>query len=196
VAADDLVHPVERLLGGGTERLRIAGRQLETAREHRDGAPRLAGRRLPELAPLRGAERRVLREDLLLELLQGGARLDPELVDEPPAALLEDVERLGLTARAVERQHQLCAAPLAVRLGPNQRLEFCDGLGVPPEREVDFDPLLHRLGAELLEAGDLVLGVGVVGELGERRAAPERERLVERGGGLLDLTLGDRRLRA
>ncbi len=45
--------------------------------------------------------------------------------------------------------------------------------------ELGFDPLLNRAEAQLLEAGDLALREGVVGEIGERAAAPERERVGE-----------------
>ena len=49
---------------------------------------------------------RVLGKNRLLELLQGRARLDPELFDEQPPCLAIDLERLGLATRAVQRSHQ------------------------------------------------------------------------------------------
>ena len=65
----------------------------------------------------------------------------------------------------------------------DERLELGDELGVAPEREVGLDPLLERDGAELLEPRDLGLGERLVEEVGERRAAPERERLAQRALG-------------
>jgi hypothetical protein len=59
------------------------------------------------------------------------------------------------------------------------RLQLADELG--------FDPLLNRAEAQHLEAGDLAPREGVVGEIGERAAAPERERLGERGRSFLRL---------
>ena len=52
-----------------------------------------------------------------------------------------------------------------------------------PEREVGLDPLLERHGAQLLEPSDLGLRERLVEEVGERRPAPERERLAERALG-------------
>jgi hypothetical protein len=54
---------------------------------------------------------------------------------------------------------------------------------VPAERELGLDPILELGRVELLEAADLMAGEFVVGELDERRAAPERERGGELGGG-------------
>ena len=58
---------------------------------------------------------------------------------------------------------------------------------MPPEREVRLDAVLQRREAQLLESPDLVLRERLVGEVGERRPAPERQRLLEprRGGGRL-----------
>ena len=47
-----------------------------------------------------------MTKDRLLELLQGWARLDAELVDEQPPRLAIDLERLDLATRAVERLHE------------------------------------------------------------------------------------------
>ena len=54
-----------------------------------------------------GHEVDFLAEDRGVELLQARARVDPQLVDERAATLLERIECLRLPARAVERKHQL-----------------------------------------------------------------------------------------
>src|ERR671928_222043 len=80
-----------------------------------------------------------------------------------------------------------------------QRLELGDHLLVPPEREVGLDPVLQGREAQLLEPPDLVLREWLVGEVRERRPAPERKRLREprrRGGRLLVPRLLDKRLEA
>ena len=187
VALDDHADGGERVLRGAAQRFGIRGVELEPAGEHRDRAPRLAGGRGLRGTAGRRAQRGVLREDLLLQLLQRRAGLDAELVDELAAALLEDIERLGLTPGSIQGEHQLRPAALAVRLDPNERLELGDHLGVPPELQLDLHPLLERLRAQLLEPRDLGLGEGVVGQLGERCPAPERECLVERCAGLRGL---------
>ena len=65
----------------------------------------------------------------------------------------------------------------------DERLELGDELCVAPEREVRLDALLERDGAQLLEPRDLRLRERLVEEVGERGAAPERERLAQRALG-------------
>ena len=86
------------------------------------------------------------------------------------------LERVGVAPRAVEREHELGAQALAQRLLPGQRLELAHELGMAAEREVGVDPSLQAGQAELLQAGDLGLGEGLVAEVGEGLATPERQR--------------------
>ena len=89
-------------------------------------------------------------------------------------------ERLGLSAGAVEREHELAVQPLSQRMHGDERLELAHELRMPPERKVGLDPLLEGRNAPFLEACDLVLCERVMGEVGERGSAPERERLEQR----------------
>ncbi len=114
-------------------------------------------------------------QDRALELLQLGARLDPELVDEHRPRVAIRLERLRLTAGRVERPHQRRARPLAQRVLADEGFELGDELRVTSEREVGVDPQLERAHAELLEPDDLRLGPVRVRKLGERRSAPELE---------------------
>ena len=127
----------------------------------------------------------VLAEDRGLELAELRAGIDAELLDEGLARGAVGGERVRLAARAVEREHELRARALAQRLGLDERLELGDELGVTAEREVGVDALLDDDGSQLLEARDLRLRERLVDEVGERRPAPERERLAQRdlGGG-------------
>ena len=93
---------------------RRAGRLAAGAGAGRVGARRGRGRRR--------RQRRILREDRPLERAQPLARLDPELVDERAARVLVGLQRVGLAVAAVEREHQLAAQPLAVRVLGDQRL--------------------------------------------------------------------------
>src|SRR5262249_40868525 len=63
----------------------------------------------------RRSQRSVLFEDRPLELAQSLTRLDPELV-ERGARVAIGVERLRLAAGTIEREHQLAAETLAVRM--------------------------------------------------------------------------------
>ncbi len=127
-----------------------------------------------------------------MQLTQGAAWLDPELVHEGSSRLLVGVEGFALTPTAVQREHELTAQPLAQGLLRDQGLELTDEVGVPAEREVGLDPLFERNDPALLEPGDLGLREGLEGEIGERRPAPERERLTQEVGGLLRVTAGVR----
>ena len=61
----------------------------------------------------------------------------------------------------------------------DQCLELSDDLRVAAEREVGVDAILEAGDASLLEAPDLGLRERLVGEVGERRAAPEIERVAQ-----------------
>jgi hypothetical protein len=63
---------------------------------------------------------------------------------------------------------------------------------VPAETEVGLDAILRRRHPQLLEARDLALRERVVAEVGESRAAPERERLREQLGRVAVRAAGER----
>ena len=160
---------------------RASGSAIASRSSSRSGS--LATTMISPLSRRRGTlvrrQSRVLAKDRLLELVQRRARLDAELVDEQPARLAIDLERLGLSTGAVERSHERRAQPLAQRMLADEHLELGDELGVAAEREVGFDAPLERAQAELFEAADLGLRERLVGEVGERRPAPEAERVAE-----------------
>ena len=70
-------------------------------------------------------------------------------------------------------------------MGGDERVETAGELAVAPEAEERLDPVFRGGEAKLLEAVDLVTREVVEGELGECRAPPERERLVEHARRLL-----------
>ena len=121
----------------------------------------------------------ILTENRLLELDDLPARLEAELVHEHAPRVLVDLQGLGLAAAAIEGDHQLPAQPLAQRMTGDEGFEVGDEITLAPEREVCVDPFLDRGQVELVQPGDLVLGERVEGEVGERRAPPEVERLTE-----------------
>ena len=138
-------------------------------------------------------------QDRLLELPQGRGRLDPELGDERLPRRAVDLERLRLSAGSVERLHQRAREALVERMLVDERLQLRDELGVAAEREVGLDSQLERGQTCSLEALDLRVRGRVVGEIRERLAAPEVERLAQetaRPGGLRRFCLGDQPLEA
>ena len=121
----------------------------------------------------------VLPQDRLLELAQLSAGLDAELVDEHLAGRAVDLERLGLAAATVQAEHQLAAEPLAERELLDESLQLADELAVAAEREVGLDALLQRARVQLVQTGDLRLGPRLIGEVRQRRSAPQRKRLAQ-----------------
>ena len=124
----------------------------------------------------RRLEGRVLGQDLLLQALELGARLDPDLLDQRRARLVVGLERLRLAPGAIEGEHALRVQRLSQRLLGDQGLEPGDHLGVAPGGELGFDRQLDGPHVKLLEATDLWGGERLGGDVGERGAAPELER--------------------
>ncbi len=113
-------------------------------------------------------ERRVVEQDLLLELLQRLAGVEAELVDEPGARVLVGGECVRLPAGAVEREDQQPGEALAQRVVANEPFELADDLGVAAEREVGLEAQLERGQPQLLEPADLVARERLVLELRKR----------------------------
>lgn len=116
----------------------------------------LVGARLLLLDDL-GVETRVLVQDLSSELLEGRPRIDAEPVDKRCATLLEGMERVGLTATAIEREHQLASETFSEGIPGYQRLELADEFAMTSQCEVGLDTVFARAQPQLLEASDLVL---------------------------------------
>ncbi len=142
-----------------------AGRNAQRARERAGGwrLQRGGGRR---------RERGVLREDRALELAQVLARLDPELADQGGAGVAIGLQRIGLTARPVQRDHQLAAEALAVRVLGDQRVEPADRLLVSAQRQLGLDQPLERRDAQIGEASGVGGDERLMCDVGQRLAAP------------------------
>ena len=112
-------------------------RQLPRRRDRRggivDGTPERSGAH---------REPRVLRKHGPLKLAQTLARLDPELLDQRPAGVLVDLQRVRLALAPVEREHQQPAEPLAGGVLGHQLLEFADQCGVPADDQVGLNARL------------------------------------------------------
>ena len=103
----------------------------------------------------------------------------PELLDQNAARVLVGLERLGLAARAIEREHQLAPAAFAERLERDRRLELADQVGMPAERQIRFDAFFERDRPPLLQARRLPASERLRRKLAERWTPPERERMTE-----------------
>ena len=128
----------------------------------------------------------VLAEDRLLELPQRWTGLDPELLDERGPGPAVGLERLRLPSRPVERAHDQLTGTLPERVGVNEPLGLRERVGVPAAGEVGLERALEHQQAHLLEPRRFVLEERLIGEVGESGPAPQRERLAQHAGGLLE----------
>ena len=128
---------------------------------------------------------RSLAQDRELELAELGRRLDPEVGIESGACVRVDLERVALSAGAVETEHQLAAKALPVGMLVDERLELGNEGRMTSTLKVRIDTGLDCRQSQLVETSDLRLSEGLVGEVGERRPSPQRERLAEGTRGML-----------
>ena len=133
-------------------------------------------------------EARILREDLLLERAELRTGLDAELLDEHVARLLVGAQRVGLTARAVQGEHEQLAEPLPDRVLLGEPLGLDRDRRVAAPLEIDRELGLQRDEVQLLQALALGLRPGLVGDVGEWVAAPQRERVGEVDAGVVEAT--------
>jgi hypothetical protein len=84
---------------------------------------------------LTAVELGILREDRRLEALELRAWLDAQLVDQHRPRTCEGVERLGLSSRPVESEHQLSPPPFAQRLVGHHPLQVADEGWIRPHRQ-------------------------------------------------------------
>ena len=103
-----------------------------------------------------GRDRRVVREDRLLEAPQLEPRLEPQLVAEHAPRLLERLERVRLAAAAIERQHQLPPQALPEGVVRERRAKRRRELPMLSERQRNLELLLERVDAQRLESARLV----------------------------------------
>ena len=110
---------------------------------------------------------------------QLGPRVDAEFLGEHVPAVGEDAQRLGVPPAAVQRDHQQPAHPLAQRMVRDQGGQVGHDLFVAAQREQDVGPFLGGARAQLGEPHPLGLRERA-GHAGERDAAPEPERALQR----------------
>jgi hypothetical protein len=161
--------------------------QLRVAADQRRRGGRVELRRQLGPHPLH-PERGVLAQDRVVQGAQLGRRLDADLVDQRPAGLAIGLQRLGLAAGPVEREHPLRVQALAQRVLHQQRVDLGDDPVVAPGGELGVDGELGGGQPQLLEAPDLGARERLVRHVDQRLAAEQRERLARRA-------VGSRRLR-
>ena len=126
-------------------------------------------------------DRRIVREDRLLDAPQLWPRFEPELLGEHPPRLLKGLESIRLATAAIERQHQLRPQPFPERVVRERRAQRRHELPMLSQRERRLELLLERVDAQRLEPLCLGAEPGRDGQALKRRPAPEGQR---RGGRL------------
>ena len=108
---------------------------------------------------------------------QLGAGLDADLLHERRPRLPIRLQRLGLPPGAVEREHPLAVQAFTQRVLADQPVELAGQLGVAPGRQVGVDRHVGGAQPQILEAPDLGCGERLVGQVRQRLAPPQRQRL-------------------
>ena len=122
-------------------------------------------------------ERRVLGQDPRLETTQLGSGLDADSLHQRRAGLPVGLKCLRLPAGAIQRQHPPPVQLLAQRMLGHQPVELTEHLLVKSSRQIGVDRLLGRAQAPLPQPTNLRGGERFFGDVGERLATPQRERL-------------------
>ena len=112
-----------------------------------------------------------------MQPLQIRSGLDPDLLDQRGASLPIGLERLGLAPAAVQRQQPLRVNALAQRVIGQQRLDLADDLLVAARGQVRVDRQFGRGQAQLVQPADLRARERLLGDVGQRLAAEQRQGL-------------------
>ena len=118
-------------------------------------------------------------QDTLLHAFEGRPGLDAQIVRQSRPGLAVGVQRVSLPAGTVQRQHELLPEGLAVGLLEREAAQLLDELPVEAERQLRVDPVLEHGQSQLVEARGFAARERLVGELHERRTAPQGECLSE-----------------
>ena len=176
------------------DRARLAGRTRQQAGEQRDFCVPAdevgqVGRKLPGLAGggetgavghlgrvpgrlLAVGKRRIGDQDLLVQVLQRPARVDPEILAQDAARLLVGRQRLGGPSAPVQGEHQLGPDSLPVRVGGDEPAQVGGDHVVLAGAQVRLDASLLRLRPQLQQPGRLAPLQQRRRDVGQRLAAP------------------------
>ena len=127
----------------------------------------------------RVCQRPVASEDGLVQRAQLGSRVDAKLVGQQTPYALVRPQRVGLPATPVQSGHQLRPERLSQRVPVGQDPQFGHELGMPAERKVRLDLPVERVQALFGQPCDRVAVQRLRGHVGQRLAAPLRQRLAQ-----------------
>ena len=131
---------------------------------------------------LRIVSRQRLGQHVGLDAAQFGSRLEAQLSHEYPSRTLKRLESISLATGAIERGHELAPASFAEGVVIDKTLDDGEQLVVVPERKPRVDEVVLDHAHQKLDPLGVARGEWALGELGEGRAAVERQRPPERIG--------------
>jgi hypothetical protein len=105
-------------------------------------------------------------------------------VQGPPGALV-DGQRVGPSAGAVEREHELAVKDFTERILGDEHLQAPDDFPVKSQVDLRVDEHFRAFQASFLKPDRESASDRAVAQGGQGRAAPQRERRAEGGGGML-----------
>lgn len=106
-----------------------------------------------------------------------GPRFQPELLGQPLSQLAIAVQCFALAVGPVERTQLQGTKPLPQRIPSDEVTELAGQQAVLPEREPRLGPFLQRDQPFLRQPLDRRPGERLVGEVGQRRTPPQRQRI-------------------
>ena len=125
-----------------------------------------------------------MRQDLLLELLQARTGVESELIQQPAAGSLVGVQRVGLSAVAVQGDHQQRRHAFTCWVGVHERFQVTDHLCRCAELEAGREVGFEEPEPDLLEPdavrGDPFAVAGMAQHVASEEGQCPRSRL-ERG---------------
>lgn len=96
-----------------------------------------------------------LLEDLLMQVAKFRRRVDAQFIDERRPGAFERAECIGLTTRAIERQHVQRPKSLVVWMVGGERLELAHRIAMVTEPEFGIETTTRRAEPELGQPRDL-----------------------------------------
>ena len=134
----------------------------------------------------------VLAQHGLLEVAQLGARVDAQLVAEQLGAPAAGLQGVGLPVGGVERGDEPGPQPLAQRVRGDEVLQVGDGRLGPAQGQQGVAAPLAGAHLQLGQPQPVARGGREVAQLGQRLAAPQRQRLVQQRDAALRGAVGHR----
>ena len=114
-----------------------------------------------------------------MDVGQRRGRVHAELVGQQLPGLLVHVERVALPPGQVQHPHELAAQPFAQRVRGGQFLQLRGQSGAAAEGQVRLEPVLGGGQPEFFQPGHRPGRERRVGHVGQRRAAPQPQRLAQ-----------------